>query len=556
MARERVEALIEWLRGEGAFVGAVGALVHGGEVGLRATAHLPEGALALTIPMSCIITTDDGRRTPLAACYELFYKARLPLPHFYLALWLLQEADRLRFDPLGPDGIGHDPPAPGPDDRPASPASDDERVPSIEESAEAAADVAAARPPGQGGIATAGPDLDADPGLAAYAQGRDLTAYYRSLPSVGRLGHLPLFWTAAELEPLRGSFVLRLLSERLSVLRRTYGQLSAAAPAFFPARASWQAFLWACSVVTSRNFFYEHEGEGRACLVPLLDLCNHLRPRRARWRHLPREAAFELRCERDHPEGEPLCDSYGARPNHVYLLSYGFAVESNTDYLGGCLDEAELGVALPEAAPPGVRQFWAEGAAQEDPHDLVWEERRPPGLGPRRMQRFSMRDDTALWELLSLARVSVADDALAAAWAQRGCAARDTVGTELNNEARALGLLKALAEERIAAFPTTLEEDERIMGTGELSPKARGAAIVLASEKRTLLWLGRFCAEAVASVEALLRGDEDGMERFEGCADVWRRRAADASGAYEDKVIGRYIARAMRRLAKRFAEPA
>ncbi|MFY0576861.1 SETD3 family histone-lysine N-methyltransferase [Cystobacter fuscus] len=82
-------------------------------------------------------------------------------------------------------------------------------------------------------------------------------------------------------------------------------------------------------------------------------------------------------------------------------------------------------------------------------------------------------------------------------------------------EERVLGTLAAACEERLKAFPTTLEEDERLLREGPLSPNERSCVLLRRQEKRLL----RDYLELTRAGRALLRQPRAEVEALAARAD-------------------------------------
>lgn len=148
-------------------------------------------------------------------------------------------------------------------------------------------------------------------------------------PYVATLPHAlpdhPLFFSEAELAPLRGTGFVALLAARRERLVREWEQLRGAADGF--ADLECDEWLLARSLVTSRAFAL---GPARApTLVPIADLLNHAPTPAADWDIAPDNGAFVLRASTPVAPAVEVHDSYGAKSNARLLLHYGFVLPDN-----------------------------------------------------------------------------------------------------------------------------------------------------------------------------------------------------------------------------------
>jgi len=216
--------------------------------------------------------------------------------------------------------------------------------------------------------------------LAHRAQGASSrwAPYIAALPGDELPASLPLHWPATEAsELLAGTPLLAQASKAAADLAAFHrevvmGRLCATWPDVFPPHAyDWPSIAWAYAIFWSRAIMLPLPGGSRACLVPLLDLCNHSASTAARVnceRMAPREAAIEsendkhaacqdvsnsgelevnsdsvggasghgdgehcfvLRLARPAAAGDELHINYGAKGNAELLRCHGFALPDN-----------------------------------------------------------------------------------------------------------------------------------------------------------------------------------------------------------------------------------
>ena len=96
---------------------------------------------------------------------------------------------------------------------------------------------------------------------------------------------------------------------------------------------TWEAFRWACSVISSRAVAVEMSGETQPALVPLLDLLNHRAAHEANccicYDQHEGSDSFVVRTKCAVPAGQELSICYGVKDNAQLAAGYGFAMEQN-----------------------------------------------------------------------------------------------------------------------------------------------------------------------------------------------------------------------------------
>jgi histone-lysine N-methyltransferase SETD3 len=273
-----------------------------------------------------------------------------------------------------------------------------------------------------------------------------------SLPS--SFPNLPFFFDEGELSLLKGSLAPRWVKSLREGLEAQHAHLCKHVPGF--ERFAFDAFVWAHFAVVTRTFSVQRSGVEVACLVPLADMINDGRPWDVHWDMTEGGTHFQLKSKGFVAEGQELRTSYGDKSNLQLLLQYGFVHEENP------YDEVMLFLGLPLEDPLAAQKQRVLGLTA--PFEL-----RPYTL--------SLTDDAKLLEeMFSFLRVAHADaEELATLAAARG-------GTEQ----KIIDAFVTLCEEQLAAYETTLAEDERILQEEKLSRNARNCILVRRGEKRIL----------------------------------------------------------------------
>jgi histone-lysine N-methyltransferase SETD3 len=285
-------------------------------------------------------------------------------------------------------------------------------------------------------------------------------AYLDALPA--SFPRVPLFHPGEAQALLEGSLALRMLAERRASLRSDFQAIARRAPDL--ARFPYADFVWARTAVISRVFGLTIEGRDVDALVPLADMMNHRRPPDARWSY--DGGAFVMTAAGALRRGEAIHDSYGRKSNARLLVNYGFTVDDNDEE-----DEASVLLAIPPDAP------------------LADEKTRLLGVPPGVTQpfRLSARAQGEAAGALSFLRIACAT--LRELEEIQGAPLDVHRVPPLNgrNESAALALLAGACDRALAAFPTTVEEDDAILGGGALPVDTRSAVVARRAEKRVLL---------------------------------------------------------------------
>ncbi|KAK9471265.1 uncharacterized protein V1510DRAFT_404245 [Dipodascopsis tothii] len=163
--------------------------------------------------------------------------------------------------------------------------------------------------------------------LEALAGDDSLWAPY--MAALPRRFTTPLFFTPADEPYLAGTNLAGEAAAREREWRAEWAAVAAEPPDRLPAACSWDLYLWACTVLTSRAFPSTLFGEPESypVLVPLVDALNH-RPREAvEWAVGPAGMALVAAAAR--PCGAELFNNYGPKGNEELLMGYGFCLPDN-----------------------------------------------------------------------------------------------------------------------------------------------------------------------------------------------------------------------------------
>jgi len=160
--------------------------------------------------------------------------------------------------------------------------------------------------------------------------------YYNILPT--NISHLPIFWDSSVLDLLESSDFLRDISARKKMLTNEHTSLCKLSN-IFRREISLYDWLWARSIVGSRNFSININGISKSALVPLADMLNHYRPAETKWGYNDSKKGFTMTTLKGIKPRAQIMDSYGRKSNRKYLLHYGFVMDNNTEEDGTCEDD-------------------------------------------------------------------------------------------------------------------------------------------------------------------------------------------------------------------------
>ena len=150
--------------------------------------------------------------------------------------------------------------------------------------------------------------------------------YYQILPK--DISHLPIFWESSVLDLLESSDFLKDITARKRMLTNEYQSLCNLSN-IFGREISLYDWLWAWSIVGSRNFSINVDGISKSAMVPLADMLNHYRPAETKWGYNNAKKGFTMMTLKGIKPRAQLMDSYGRKSNRKYLLHYGFVMDDN-----------------------------------------------------------------------------------------------------------------------------------------------------------------------------------------------------------------------------------
>ncbi|KAL1932934.1 hypothetical protein VTP01DRAFT_8612 [Rhizomucor pusillus] len=153
----------------------------------------------------------------------------------------------------------------------------------------------------------------------------------------------PMSFEQEDMKLLENTNLAASVPERKQSLFNDFQSLIKVLPASVDeAKLTWDEFLWAYSVLSSRSFPYSlldpsfTENDDFEVLFPLLDALNHRPNTKITWerRGDPINGTLAFITGQEYKAGEQLYNNYGPKSNEELLLGYGFCFEYNEfDYV-------------------------------------------------------------------------------------------------------------------------------------------------------------------------------------------------------------------------------
>lgn len=297
----------------------------------------------------------------------------------------------------------------------------------------------------------------------------------------------PIFYSTEEKSMLAGSPFLDTIAEKQGDIETDYNAICAVAPEF--ADYPIEEFSRMRMAVASRIFGMDIDGVKTDGFVPLADMLNHRRPRQTSWTYDQVKDGFVIEALEDIQRGEEVLDSYGRKCNYRFLLNYGFINRDND------ADEYPLKLELDP----------------EDPHYAA-KQNLIARQEPYTVRIMASTSESCFGELLGLLRfiefdsMNALPDLIVKCTDPQSSLFKPTLMPEysLVNEERALLRLKAIMENRLSLYPTTLEQDAEILSS-QLTDNERNIVLLRKGEKVILHWhlqLVETCLPILQSADA------------------------------------------------------
>ncbi|KAK5823467.1 hypothetical protein F5H01DRAFT_334533 [Linnemannia elongata] len=145
--------------------------------------------------------------------------------------------------------------------------------------------------------------------------------------------HTALEFDEQDMEHLRGTNAYMVVKELKEALRAKYDKTMEAVGGELTVEQgyTWERFLWAETVVSSRTFpasLFGHQVENGIVLIPLADSLNHKSRHKATWIKTTEGLQMSSAAIK---KGDQVLNNYGPKSNEELLVGYGFCIEQNAD---------------------------------------------------------------------------------------------------------------------------------------------------------------------------------------------------------------------------------
>ena len=163
--------------------------------------------------------------------------------------------------------------------------------------------------------------------------------YFDMLPA--KMHTNPLLFSEKELDELKGTDFLSKSEKQKQIFKRDYSKLTKNMPEY--SNYCFEDFCSHRLIVSSRVFGYENSKSQKTdALIPFADLVNPGN-KNTHWAFEKSNGCFEFKAIQDINKGEPIKISFGKKCNTRFLVNYGYIEENNTNY-----NEVRLDVVLDE----------------------------------------------------------------------------------------------------------------------------------------------------------------------------------------------------------------
>jgi histone-lysine N-methyltransferase SETD3 len=228
-------------------------------------------------------------------------------------------------------------------------------------------------------------------------------------------------------------------------------------------------FFWARLAVITRIFGFEVNNRKTDGLVAMADMLNHKLPNETSWHFDQGLHAFTITTTKRLLKGAQVFDSYGRKCNSRYFVNYGFSLDTNED------NQVALFFSLPRPSDDADQQA------------LMSYQLKAKLIGPH-MRRFQIpfeHKEKVTRKCVSFLRVAYANiEELVPLTKLDSLEKIDPIS--IQNEALVMTAIAEKARETLAGFPTTLEEDNRILAEEKLTMNVRACVLMRRGEREVL----------------------------------------------------------------------
>ena len=152
--------------------------------------------------------------------------------------------------------------------------------------------------------------------------------YYDILPR--NVENFPIFWSKNDILMLGGSNLINEIITRQNHIMNDYNNMCKIIPVF-KEKYSPRDFIWARTIVGSRNFGIDIDNVHRVAMVPISDMLNHDNDPDVKWFFDNKLRQFRMVSNRYLKTKKAVTDTYGRKSNLKYLLFYGFTIKDNSE---------------------------------------------------------------------------------------------------------------------------------------------------------------------------------------------------------------------------------
>ena len=164
--------------------------------------------------------------------------------------------------------------------------------------------------------------------LETNKEGNFYKPYYDILPRNTK--NFPIFWSKDDILMLGGSNLINEIITRQNHIMDDYNNMCKIIPEF-KEKYSPRDFIWARTVVGSRNFGIDIDNVHRVAMIPISDMLNHDSDPDVKWFFDNKTRQFRMVSNRYLKTKKAVTDTYGMKSNLKYLLFYGFTIKDNTE---------------------------------------------------------------------------------------------------------------------------------------------------------------------------------------------------------------------------------
>ena len=297
--------------------------------------------------------------------------------------------------------------------------------------------------------------------------------------------NFPIFYTAADEKLLEGSPFLKIIKEKRSALKEDYENICQTVNEF--SRFSLEDYSKAMMIMSSRVFGCQIDGEKEMALVPLIDMLNHESPKQTYWNHDEEINCFTSCAEHRIEKHKKISYSCGLKCNSRFLLNYGIFVKENK--------ENEYPIEVEIVANEVNSNFIAL---------LISSQVEIKNKSVYKMQgNTKIAEFTELMSCLRFNNITTETELiLLEGYIFEGISSypKDILPISILNERKALNNLMKIAEENLKKYPTSITEDEELLGKF-LTLNQKNCISMRLCEKKVLEYLIRLGQVVVPLLE-------------------------------------------------------